>query len=133
MKNRWAVVIALLCALVVTAQLRADSGKKKGHGNPHANQVVEERGHHGHDDDDRWEHRGNYEYRVYEVRESRPPGWSRGNKTGWGNCGLPPGQAKKYGCRTYVYQERRYYYYEDERGRVIVRRPSVQIHVDLHN
>jgi hypothetical protein len=28
----------------------------------------------------------------------RPPGWSRGRKAGWGNCDLPPGQAKKYGC-----------------------------------
>jgi hypothetical protein len=28
----------------------------------------------------------------------RPPGWSKGRKTGWGNCDLPPGQAKKYGC-----------------------------------
>ncbi|HXE89385.1 MAG TPA: hypothetical protein VNK82_00310 [Terriglobales bacterium] len=27
-----------------------------------------------------------------------PPGWSRGRKVGWGNCNLPPGQAKKYGC-----------------------------------
>ena len=28
----------------------------------------------------------------------RPPGWSRGRKTGWGRCDLPPGLAKKYGC-----------------------------------
>jgi hypothetical protein len=28
----------------------------------------------------------------------RPPGWGRGRKTGWGDCNLPPGQAKKYGC-----------------------------------
>ncbi len=28
----------------------------------------------------------------------RPPGWDRGKKTGWGDCDLPPGQAKKYGC-----------------------------------
>jgi hypothetical protein len=24
-----------------------------------------------------------------------PPGWQHGRKTGWGNSGLPPGQAKK--------------------------------------
>lgn len=30
----------------------------------------------------------------------RPPGWSQGRKTGWRNCDVPPGQAKKYGCRS---------------------------------
>ena len=25
-------------------------------------------------------------------------GWDRGRKVGWGNCDLPPGLAKKYGC-----------------------------------
>jgi len=30
--------------------------------------------------------------------DGRPYGWSRGRKTGWGHCNLPPGQAKKYGC-----------------------------------
>lgn len=28
----------------------------------------------------------------------RPQGWDRGRKVGWGNCDLPPGLAKKYGC-----------------------------------
>jgi len=31
----------------------------------------------------------------YGDKDARPPGWSRGNKTGWGNCELPPDQAKK--------------------------------------
>ena len=31
--------------------------------------------------------------------KSTPPGWSKGRKTGWGNCDAPPGQAKKTGCR----------------------------------
>ena len=31
-------------------------------------------------------------------RSRRPPGWGRGRKTGWGACGVPPGQAKKIGC-----------------------------------
>ena len=30
----------------------------------------------------------------------RPHGWNRGRKVGWGNCDLPPGLAKKYGCRS---------------------------------
>ena len=28
----------------------------------------------------------------------RPPGWDKGKKTGWGDCDVPPGQAKKQGC-----------------------------------
>jgi hypothetical protein len=98
--------------------LRADHGDK-GNGHKHGNKA--------HDDDDQgWERRDGYEYRSY-AGEQRPPGWSRGKKTGWGTCGLPPGQAKKYGCQTYVYQGRPHYYYQDEVGRVIVRRPIIEV------
>ena len=65
---------------------------------------------------------------LTDDRDERPPGWSHGKKTGWGNCGLPPGQAKKYGCRTYVYEGRPQYYYQDEVGRIIVRRPILEVH-----
>ena len=30
----------------------------------------------------------------------RPRGWDRGQKHGWRGCDLPPGLAKKYGCRS---------------------------------
>ncbi len=45
-----------------------------------------------------------------------------------GNCGLPPGQAKKYGCQTYTYEGRPHYYYQDELGRIVVRRPIIEVH-----
>jgi hypothetical protein len=48
---------------------------------------------------------------------------------------MPPGLAKKYGCRSYVYEERRYYYYEDDSGHIFVRRPSIHVDfggVDIH-
>jgi len=32
-----------------------------------------------------------------DNRAARPAGWNKGKKTGWGNCNLPPGQAKKNG------------------------------------
>jgi hypothetical protein len=94
-----------------------DNGDEHGnpHGNPHADKHQ----------DAGWEHRGNYEYRSY-AKGSVPPGWSQGRKTGWGDCGLPPGQAKKYGCRTYSYQGRPYYYYQNEAGQIIVRRPTIE-------
>ena len=32
----------------------------------------------------------------FKKAKGRPPGWDEGRKTGWGNLGMPPGQAKKY-------------------------------------
>ncbi len=37
--------------------------------------------------------------------ERRPPGWDRGRKTGWGNCDLPPGLAKKQGCHPVFWRQ----------------------------
>jgi hypothetical protein len=128
MSTRWLAVFALIATLsIVPPTLMADQGEHKRQGNPHASRR-------GDNDDDRWERRDGYEYRSYGDRDGRPPGWKHGKKTGWGDCGLPPGQAKKYGCRTYIYQGRPHYYYQDERGRIIVRRPIIEVHggVDIH-
>lgn len=81
-------------------------------------------------DDGPWERRGRYEYRSYD-RDGRPPGWMRGRKVGWNYCGMPPGQAKKYGCWSYMYQGRRYYYYRDDDGRFFVRRPMIVVHAGI--
>jgi hypothetical protein len=43
---------------------------------------------------------------VFNANSGRPPGWDRGRKVGWGNCDLPPGQAKKYGCSGFVFRDR---------------------------
>lgn len=90
----------------------ADHGKHGKHGDKHEEQS--------------WERRDGYEYRVFEG-DDRPPGWGHGKKTGWGNCGLPPGQAKKRGCQAYVYEGRQYYYHQDDQGRIVVRRPIIEI------
>jgi hypothetical protein len=129
MTTRLLAAVALAIALAFTAPAaRADKDKgEKDHGNPHGNP------HAAKDHDEGWEHRGDYEYHTY-AKGSVPPGWSHGKKTGWGNCGLPPGQAKKYGCQTYTYQGRPYYYYQNEGGQIFVRRPVVSIYggVDIH-
>ena len=65
-----------------------DKGKHKG--NPHANQFS--------DDDKGWDRRDGYEYRTYRDADGRPPGWNRGKKTGWGNCGLPRGKPRNMGA-----------------------------------
>ncbi len=130
MRKRWLIVLALIAALgLFTPVVSADHGR--GEGNKHFDRDDDRHEHHERDDD-RWERHDRYEVRVYEVRDGRPPGWSRGEKTGWKNCGMPPGQAKKYGCRTYVYEERRYYYYHDDDGRIIIRRPRIDIHAVIH-
>ena len=35
-----------------------------------------------------------------DDHDRRPPGWSHGRKTGWGDCDVPPGQARKHGCHS---------------------------------
>jgi len=125
MSKRLLATLALVAALGWCAPAlmadHGDKGKKHQHGNKHFDE----------DNDQGWERRDGYEYRTYDQH---PPGWSHGKKTGWGNCGLPPGQAKKYGCQTYVYQGRPYYYYQDDVGRIVVRRPIIEIHgsLDIH-
>jgi hypothetical protein len=118
MGRNWLVVFALVGALGLFTPAATAQGRGEGHG----------RGHHQDDDDQGWSREGRYETRAYRDRDDRPPGWSKGRKTGWRNCGLPPGQAKKYGCRTYVHEGRRHYYYQEDDGRIIVRRPVIQIH-----
>ncbi len=134
MKKRWLAVILIIGALFISvgvagAQGRGN-GKGKGKGNPHEAREDRDQGRGDDDRDERWERRGDYEYQMYE-RGGRPPGWVEGRKVGWGDCGLPPGQAKKYGCRSYVHEGRRYYYYRDEHDRIIVRRPVLHVHVDI--
>lgn len=34
----------------------------------------------------------------HSIAQNRPPGWDKGKKTGWGDCNVPPRQAKKSGC-----------------------------------
>ncbi len=114
---RYLAVFALIAVFglaVPTLGADKDKDKGKGKGNPHASK----------NDDDRWERRDGYEYRTYD-RGARPAGWSKGRKTGWGDCGLPPGQAKKSGdCRMYVYQGHPHYYYKDDQGRYVIRRQA---------
>src|SRR5882757_7665669 len=113
MSKHLLAILALGSAVCMAAPpLQADHGDK-GKGHKHEDSH----------DDRGWERRDGYEYRSYADGEEHPPGWNRGKKTGWKNCGLPPGQAKKYGCRTYLYEGRPHYYYEDEKRQIIVRRP----------
>lgn len=70
----------------VFAADHGNNGNKHQQGNKHR------------DNDLGWEQKGEYEYQTCSG-DARPPGWSSGKKTGRGNCGMPPVQVKKYGCR----------------------------------
>ena len=129
MSKHWIAALALMVALGIPAVAK-DKGGNKDHG--HAPKNMAKHDHHDQDgDDDRWEKHDKYEMRVFGRNEGTPPGWSKGRKTGWRDCGLPPGQAKKYGCYTYVHSGRRYYYYRDDRERLVVRRPLIHISGDV--
>jgi len=158
MKRHWAhLLLALLTILILVAGAAAASDKDKDkdqgqdrdnhpqwrdsderhwyvrhisdqdrddhpHGNPQGDAHHDRDGDH---DRDHWASSG--------YRQGTPPGWGHGQKKGWGNCGMPPGQAKKYGCSTYVYQGKQYEYFHDEAGQMRWR-PHVSAHgsVDVH-
>ncbi len=141
MKKCLAVIIMFMALCFMTLNVAASGGtgkgKAKGAGQGASKHYDVNKEQAKHDDsgnknrdhgnkankhDEGWEHRGDHEFRIFGDRDQRPPGWSRGKKTGWGNCGVPPGQAKKGECRTYSYLGHRYYYYNDDSGRMVVRR-----------
>ncbi len=57
-----------------------------------------DRGHHADRDHD-GDRDHDRDWRDDRDRDDRgnPPGWGHGRKTGWGNCDMPPGLAKKNG------------------------------------
>ncbi|MCI0350848.1 MAG: hypothetical protein L0Z53_15590 [Acidobacteriales bacterium] len=124
MSKLWIAALALVLAIGIPALAK---GKGENKGNAHADKHAAKQHHGGNDKDKGWEKHDGYELRVFARNQGHPPGWSKGKKTGWRDCGLPPGQAKKYGCYTYVYGGRRYYYYHDDGGRLIIRRPTIHI------
>jgi hypothetical protein len=125
----WALILGMALSTGMVAKDHGDKDDDHGHGkgNRHnAQRDDDDRDHDG----GRWESRNGWEYRSYERGEV-PPGWNKGRKTGWGNCNMPPGQAKKYGCNQYRYQGRDYYWYKDDGGRIILRRPTIHAHAGV--
>jgi len=85
-------------ALVVVA-LITSSGFAKG--KPSGDKGHNAKQNHAHDRDDHKGHDRN-EHSGNKGPSSRPAGWDKGKKTGWGNCDVPPGQAKPAGCGSHV-------------------------------
>lgn len=131
MGKKWFAVLALSAALgLATPALAGPKGQGKG--NAHGkNDDAKHQAKQDQDKDRGWERHDGFELRVYGLRDTRPPGWSRGKKTGWRDCGLPPGQAKKYGCYTYIHAGHRYFYYHDDDARIVVRRVAINVNVSV--
>ncbi len=88
MKRNWIVAGAL-----ATCMLLGGSAFAKDHDRDH----DKRRDHRVERRDIRWD-RDHDRDRRDRDHDRRPAGWSKGKKTGWGDCDLPPGQAKKHGC-----------------------------------
>jgi hypothetical protein len=105
------LAVAVCLALSGTALAKGDHGNKS-HGNfGHGNTMSADQGHgHDHDADDNDDHghgHGKNKSKSNDHHTSgttgpsnRPAGWDKGKKTGWGDCDLPPGLAKKQGCHS---------------------------------
>jgi hypothetical protein len=95
---------ALALSLLPAAAMAEGKGHGKGNGKNHAKQHDrdDDRGHDRDRDNDRDHDRdGDHDrddHGNHVADSSRPAGWSKGKKTGWGDCDVPPGQVKKYGC-----------------------------------
>lgn len=89
------VVAVIFCAVIASGSAWAQ-GRGHGRGMSGANS-----GWRSNDmDRDTWgsrDWRGDRDRWTF-GRNDRPRGWDKGKKTGWGDCDVPPGQAKKVGC-----------------------------------
>ena len=94
MRNSMFRFLAVATALALAPALAAAKGP---HGNPHGGGGAKFS---DHDSDDREKHaKGHGDHDRDDDRDGdhdrddrgRPPGWSKGKKTGWGNCDVPPG------------------------------------------
>lgn len=107
----------ILGALALAVALLPAAASAKDHGPRHGQAVRGDRDH----DRDRGRHRD-------FDSDDRPPGWSKGRKTGWRNdCDLPPGQAKKVGCtplhrHVIVHHHRRHRDHDHDRDDMRIRR-----------
>ena len=115
----WRIGLALVAALT----LNVTPGLAQGHGHGsgrHSNGGTVAFRH----DFDRHEHgrvifrddrRDDRSFFHPRLSTDRPPGWDHGRKVGWGDCDVPPGQAKKMGCRNGFIVDR-----HPHRGHVII-------------
>ncbi len=98
-----------ICAALTTGTTFARNDHDSGKPGDSHHRVVRDRDRDHDRDRDRRERRERREARERAWRRdhrqngmfgtsNQPYGWTQGRKTGWSNCDVPPGQAKKVGC-----------------------------------
>jgi len=98
------ILASAVLVLALTSIPAFAKGKPAGHGNNDKHEKSEKWK--DKDRDKNKDHKKDWGKRDHDrehgraTGEGRPPGWDKGKKTGWGNCDVPPGQAKKQGCRS---------------------------------
>ncbi len=88
--SRIAVVLVLSAWFCAAASQATAQGKSKQHKKTDKRVEQSKGAEHRHKHDYRPKEVGADEYRQW--KNGIPPGWSRGNKTGWNGAGVPPGQ-----------------------------------------
>ncbi len=110
------ISMALALSLLVSSAAAHD----KDHGNG--------KGRDKHADHDKDRDHDRDKDREQHGPSSRPAGWDKGKKTGWGNCDVPPGQAKKVGCNPSSSARTTHHVDHDKRVRRDERRDSIANH-----
>ena len=111
--NSFVFLLAAIWVLVVFVDAKAQEKgqeKDKNEKNKNKNEQVIEKGNSGKDKSSeahgeqsptakpiKYKPRGMTDADFMEWTDGNPPGWSRGEKTGWGGAGAPPGQTKDHG------------------------------------
>ncbi len=112
----WRIGLVLMAVLTLNVPPGLAQGHGHGSGRAHGDAGAAVFRH----DFDRHERgrvviRDDRSFSHHHFSNNRPPGWDHGRKVGWGDCDVPPGQAKKMGCRNSFLFDR-----HPHRGRVIV-------------
>ena len=99
------ILVCAALALSLSAMPALAKGKPAGRGNDKHDDKSEKRKAKDKDQKTDWRDHDRDHDREHDrehgraANNGRPPGWEKGKKTGWGNCYVPPGQAKNQGCR----------------------------------
>ncbi|MGI9103876.1 MAG: hypothetical protein ACR2IF_15660 [Terriglobales bacterium] len=95
------LILLALCATLVTGTAFARDHDRDRDRHDRDRHALRDRDHdrdHDRDRDRARDARREHRNGVFAQNNGTPPGWSKGKKTGWGDCDVPPGQAKKIGC-----------------------------------
>jgi hypothetical protein len=102
MKTASITLVTLLgLGLVIPAGARDHDEHRDEHRRAEHHEHEREREHwrYEHERERHWDREHGRHHDPFARKD--PPGWEHGKKKGWGDCDLPPGQARKQGCEAH--------------------------------